>query len=440
MSVEVSDLLRRGESAALEFKSSLSDSRRIIETVAAMATIGGGVILVGVRPDGRPVGSELQDGDLERLVQRILAHTDPRLFVDLDRPEVDGERLLRIRVPAGDGPHLAFGRAFYRSGPATVAMTRDEYERRLLDRLRESSGFERRTEGTLEDVDPEAVERFLARVRDRGLLESGPPREVITRLHLARGDAVAVGALLLFGRWPQGPLPQATIRARAIRGAAEDASAVEGTVFEQIDRAAAFVARNLKLRPDRTGLRRQEVPELPLPAVREVLTNAVAHRDYRSTAPIQVRLTDRGLAVWNPGHFPPPITPALLRREHPSVPTNPLVARALHLAGYVEEWGTGTLRVIRSMEEHGNPAPLFEEEAGGIRVVLPLSGVMPAELVPRQAAFLTAQPAGEAFTTAGYARSQGVAHRTALGDLRGLERLGLVRREGRGKATRWVRA
>ena len=290
------------ETAEVEFKTTLSDSRKIIETIAAMATIGGGTIWVGVRPDGTPVGCELGEGELERLVQRILAATDPKVYVKLDDPEHEGQRLLRIQVPAGDGAHLAYGRAFHRVGPATVAMTRDEYERRLVDRLRESSGFERRSDlgATMDDVDSQAIERFRERASARGDSPPADSRDLLYKLHLVSGDDLTVGGALLFALDPQRVLPQAVIRARAIRGVADDSEEIGGNLFDQILRATAFVSRNLRTRVIRDGVLRQEVPELPVAAVREVVANAVAHRDYRSTAPIQLRLNDESLSVWSP--------------------------------------------------------------------------------------------------------------------------------------------
>jgi ATP-dependent DNA helicase RecG len=359
--------------------------------------------------------------------------------------------MVEIRVPAGDGPHLAYGRAFYRSGPATVAMTRAEYERRLLDRLREASGFERRTESdwTQDLLDEQAARGFVEEARRRGrspaepepALDPGSPRQLLERLHLIREQRLTVGGILLFGRAPQGPLPQATIRARARRGALEDVEGIEGNLFAQIELAVRFVSRNLKVRARRDAPVRQEQAELPTAAVREVVANAIAHRDYRSTAPIQLRLDDNGLILWNPGHFPAPITAASLRGEHPSVPTNPLIARALYLAGYIEEWGTGTNRVIAAMAANGNPEPTFDDvtQPGGIRVVLPLPDAIPSGLSDRQAGFLASMKAGERFTTVSYATATGIAPRTALNDLKQLRFLGLVEAEGQGKASRWVR-
>jgi ATP-dependent DNA helicase RecG len=437
-------LLTRPEGESLEFKTSLADSRKIIETAAAMATRGGGTILIGVRDDREVVGANIGAGEVERFVQQVLASTDPRLYVAIEDLLFEGKRVLRIEVPPGDGPHLAFGRAFHRVGPATVAMTRDEYERRLLDRLRESSGYERRRlEGaTTRQLDPVAVRawRALAKGRLKDLPAKESPAALVERLHLANGPGVTVAGWLLFAAEPEGLLPQATIHAVAERGAAQDSAAIGGPLCGQIEQAFDFVSRNLKRRARLVGVRRVEQPELPAMAIREVLANAVAHRDYRSTAAVQLRLTDTGLEVWNPGTLPAPLTPALLRERHPSVPANPLLARALFLAGYIEEWGTGTLRVIEAMRANGNPEPLFESSDGmGIRVVLPLVGALRDDLTERQRKGLAGMKRGAPFTSSSYAARAGVSGRTANTDLKALEAKGLVTHSGVGRATRWSR-
>jgi ATP-dependent DNA helicase RecG len=426
---EVVNAVRSGESFRVELKSSLADSRRIIETVAAMATSGGGMVLVGVRPDGQFVGIEVGENTLERFLQRVHSGTDPRIYVDLRVVDVQGVQVLVVQVPPGDGLHFAFGRAFHRPGPATVQLTRHEIERRLLDGLRESGGFERRTDLglTICDTNPAAI---AGRFDGDAVLE---------RLNVVRDEALNVAGILLFATHPQRPLPQAVIRARSQRGASEDTAAIEGSVFDQIDTATAFAVRNLKIRADRTRVVRRDVPELPEGAIREVISNAVAHRDYRSTAAIQLRLDDRALVVWNPGHLPDPITTTKLREPHPSVPTNPLLANGLFRAGYIEEWGDGTLRVIREMAANGNPDPLFEEVDAGIRVTLPLPGAIVPGLNERQLAFIQSLASGATTSTGDYAGSAGVSRATALHDLRGLERRGLVSRVGVGRATKWRR-
>jgi ATP-dependent DNA helicase RecG len=439
---DISDLLRQGESELVEFKTSLADSKRIVETVAAMATLGGGIILVGVRDDGTVAGADLGDGALEQLSQRILAATDPKIFVNLQTELVLGRPLLLIRVPPGDGPHLANGRAFTRSGPSTVQMSRDEYERRLLDRLRESAGFERQPVPDLSigDLDVQAMRRFVDLAAPRGVRWDGDPAALLDRLHLRRQGRPTVGAVLLFGPDPQRILPQATVRLRSARGTVEEGVAIGGGLIEQIHEAVRQVQLRLRRHTDRSGLVRSEVDELPIVAIREVIVNAVAHRDYRSTAPTQIRLDDTKLEVWNPGHLPEPLTVASLRRAHPSVPPNPRLARALYLAGLVEEWGTGTLRVVSSMQEQGNAEPIFEADLGGISVLLPLLGSEQALLTARQVEVLDRLgAAGDALRGAELAEALNVSPRTVQNELATLEGLGLVARVGRGKAIRWTR-
>ncbi|MFT5430030.1 MAG: ATP-dependent DNA helicase RecG [Myxococcota bacterium] len=443
---ELLQILEAGESASIEFKTSLSDWKKVVETIAAIATVGGGLILVGVRPDGSPVGIELSEGSVEQFIQRVLNNTDPRVYVSVDQPRVEGVRLLRVVVPPGDGPHLAFGRAFHRPGPATVQMSRDEYERRLLDRLRESAGFERRAapECTFDDISPAAIRHFVAMAEPRGAV-GGEPSQVLAALKLTAGGLPSVGAILLFGREPQAPLPQAVIRGRSMRGAmgagdtlaAEDVLAAEGTLFEQIEETIRFVARNLRVRAVISGTRREELPEVPLTAVREAVINAVVHRDYRSTAPIQIRIDDSTIEIWNPGHLPDPLTPASLREPHPSVPPNPLLARCLYRAGYIEEWGSGTLRIIEDMRAAGNPGPTFSEWRGGIQVMLPFIGTVPSHLNERQSTWLASIAPSARFRTRDYAARFNITSRTALADLRGIADYGLIESRGKGAAAHW---
>jgi len=74
-------------------------------------------------------------------------------------------------------------------------------------------------------------------------------------------------------------------------------------------------------------LERQEKWEYPPKAIREALANAIAHRDYRATARVQIRLFDDRIEVWNPGTLPLGWTAETLIRKHDSQPPNPLIAR-----------------------------------------------------------------------------------------------------------------
>ena len=89
------------------------------------------------------------------------------------------------------------------------------------------------------------------------------------------------------------------------------------------------------------GIYRHETLPTPVEALREAVLNAVAHRDYAHSAPIQIRVYDHRIALWNPGSLPLDWTLDKLMGTHASVPHNPAIANALFRAGMVEAWGRG---------------------------------------------------------------------------------------------------
>jgi ATP-dependent DNA helicase RecG len=79
---------------------------------------------------------------------------------------------------------------------------------------------------------------------------------------------------------------------------------------------------------------------------------AVCHRDYESTANIQIRVFDDRIEIWGCGPLPEPLTPDDLMRRHKSILRNPLIAKCFFLIRYIEQWGTGTNRMIDKCKEY----------------------------------------------------------------------------------------
>ncbi len=110
--------------------------------------------------------------------------------------------------------------------------------------------------------------------------------------------------------------------------------------------------------------------EIPMEAIREIIINAVAHRDYVSSASVQVSIFADRIEVWNPGSLPRGLRPEDLAKPHSSEPANPLIAAPLYLAHYIESLGTGTLDVIRHCRESDLPSPQFEQRGNQFVVTL----------------------------------------------------------------------
>lgn len=113
---------------------------------------------------------------------------------------------------------------------------------------------------------------------------------------------------------------------------------------------------------------RKETRQAPLDALRKAVLNAIAHRDYSNPAPIQIRVYDDRISLWNPGALPPNWTLDKLMGTHASAPHNPGIANAFFRAGMIEAWGRGIENIVVTCRAAGTTAPVWEVEPGGLRL------------------------------------------------------------------------
>ncbi len=224
---------------------------------------------------------------------------------------------------------------------------------------------------TLADIEDKHIRWFLAQARQRqySVPEDTPAKDVLAHLNLLEQGRPTNAAVLLFGQQPQRFLLSSEVKCMhfhdtKIRKPIPSYQVYKGTCFELVDQAVDFVlskiARMVGTRAE--GAQAPVEYELPRDAVSEAIVNAVAHRDYDSTASVQVMLFSDRLEVWNPGELPPGLTPERLTRPHASIPRNPLLAEPLFLARYIERAGTGTLDMIARCKEAGLKDPEFRQD------------------------------------------------------------------------------
>ena len=227
---------------------------------------------------------------------------------------------------------------------------------------------------SLDDLDSDQMRRFIRTARgarEFPLTEGASTQELLGHLNLLNDGRPTNAAVLVFGKAPQQFLISSEVKCAHFHGT-EVAKPIpsyqvyNGTAFQLVDQAVDFVLSKIALS---VGTRAESTRapvsyEIPKEVVREAIVNAVAHRDYTSSASVQVMLFSDRLEVLNPGRLPPPLTLEQLRDTHPSVPNNRLLARSLYLTQYIEEMGTGTLDMIRRCSDAGLPEPEFTDSSG----------------------------------------------------------------------------
>ncbi len=192
-------------------------------------------------------------------------------------------------------------------------------------------------------------------------------------LHLRKGEYLRRAAVLLFHPTPTRLFAGAFVKIGYFRTETDLAyqDIIEGNLFTQVDRTVDLLrTKYSKAEISYDGIYRREIPPAPGEALREAVLNAVAHRDYDNPAPIQIRVYDDRIVLWNPGTLPSGWTLDKLTGTHASVPHNPGIANAFFRAGMVEAWGRGIADIVRACRSAGTAEPQWVVEPSGLRLEL----------------------------------------------------------------------
>jgi ATP-dependent DNA helicase RecG len=451
-----------GESETMEFKRTTGERREAARTLCAMLNHRGGQVLFGVEANGQVTGQHVSDHTIEEIAQEI-KELDPPAFPTIDRVDVGGGReVIVMTVTQGPvRPYSYKGQAYRRVGNTSPVMSRDEYNRMLLERLHGESRWENQPaeRWTVADLDVAEITRTIEESIRRGRAEdpgTRDPADLLRGLGLMRDNQLLRAAVVLFGRAErlEADYPQCLLRVAKFRGTDRteflDNRQFHGNAFELLLRAERFLRESLPVagRVAPGLFERVDDPLYPPVALREALANAICHRDYSiGGGSVAVAIYDDRLEVTSSGNLHFGLTPEALFAPHESLPWNPLIARTLFRRGVIESWGRGTLKMAELMQQAGLPLPEIEDAGGCVTVRLRPSRYVPPQRVGRDVterqqailALLAGAGTGLALRDI-HARLGGdVTERQVREDLTTLRMLGLAVSSGHGRGARWKR-
>lgn len=277
--------------------------------------------------------------------------------------------------------------SYIRVGEQDLPMTEYEvysyeaFRRRAQDELRANPRPE------LGRLDAKLLDAYFVEIRRKKRNLAAMDNEEVLKLQGIvdqNGQATLAGNLLL-GQYPQANFPQLCITAVAVQGTeigdlSEDGARfidnerIEGTLPQMLDGAMAFVERNTPVATiiDPMTGKRKDRPLYPPVAVRELVLNALIHRDYSfhtETTPICLRLFHDRLEIENPGGLYGRMTLDLLGRVSADT-RNPFIAVGMEILAEAENRFSGIPTARRLMREAGLPAPEFEVYRGVFKATL----------------------------------------------------------------------
>ena len=327
------------------------------------------MIYIGKDDNGNIVGVD----DYKRLMDDIpnKIKNSMGITVEVNLQHENENYFIEIVTHSYSVPISLRGRYYFRSGSTKQELTGASLNEFLLRKSGKTWDDVIEQRATFEDIDEKAVASFLQASEKAGRLpenEGLTLPELFEKLRLSEKGQLKRAAVILFAKEPAKFYPNTFVKIG--RFGKDDADLLfqeteEGNlivllhaILQQLNHK--FLTRQI----DFEGMNRIEKGEYPVPAIREMLLNALVHRNYMG-APIQIRVYDNEISVWNDGGLPEGITEADLKKIHRSKPRNPVIADVCFKGGYIDSWGRGTIKIIDSCREANLPEPEMKDEQGG---------------------------------------------------------------------------
>ncbi len=323
---------------------------------------------------------------------------------------------------------------------------------------------------SLDDIDPDALSYFFKKAASSKRLTddigTNDLKTTFENLNLiTNGNQLKNAALLLFGKNPSKFFPSVSFKIGRFIEGDDDLhyqDIVEGNILEMADKVMEILKTKYLISPiNYQGFQRIEKLEIPEMALREVIFNAIIHKDYTG-APTQLSVYNHKLMIWNEGRLPEDFTIETLLKKHPSRPFNKNVADIFFKAGFIEAWGRGIAKIINGFKNEGLEIPIFEATMGGIMVSIERHGnakksqtkdnftgnvpdrvpdrvpdKVPDNLTGNQQIILKLFAQNKTVSMSEIADNLGISKRKVLDNINKLKKLGLIRRVGSPKSGHW---
>ncbi len=447
-------LLEASEGTTLEFKKSLEFPEAIGRTICAFANTFGGTLIIGAekqRDQTIPAGVANADQEFQKLAG-IIAQMNPKPYHQATEHNYAGKTLIAVRIEALPVSEVSFfKKAAYRrvgsineeiSGPSLV---------RFLQQRGTVSFEENKSAASLGDLDRSKIFELLEkRGINSGKHKPIPLESLLSSFGVANnlGDFYLKNAsILFFAKDIRKFFMNPEVRIVKYRGKEKRLEARE---YDQrfIDTLPELLEAVFNKTKEKSGTfgriingKRMETTMVPDEALREVLTNAVGHRDYFDPNGTLVEIFDDRIEVTNPGSLLPGLT--LSNFSKVKKHRNPIIYSLLNDSKWGEGLNFGIRAIYRIVRENNLAEPEFENLGGMFKTTLfgPLSSRKHqpyGAIMERQKKAIGYLQAHESITAPKYAKLAGISHPTAITDLNDLAEQGALRKTGRYRSAKYL--
>ena len=435
------------ENQIVEFKQNWKDE--YLQYISGFANAQGGTLYIGVDDNGNICGVKNAAALLEKLPNQINSTTG--VLAEVNLLTENAKEYITIVVKPSKQPVSYRGKFYYRSGSTLQEMNGYALQDFLINKMGLSFDAFPNSRATMEDIDRDAIDFFLRSAVAAGRISSevmhDTTEKILHNLNLVADDGnLTNAAVLLFAKDPQRFFISARFRIGRFGTSPSDLifqDEVNGNILQMADRVIWLLRSKYLKTPIRyEGLHRIEDLEIPEPAMRELIYNAIVHRDYKGTD-IQMKVYDDHIWLWNEGELPAGYSTEALLKEHLSIPRNKLIANVFYKAGFIENWGRGFDKVIKGFRVAGIELPVVENEFGGTSVHIQRKVeakpdvVNDVNITERQKQIITIISSNPQITGIELSKELSVSRRTITEELSVLKEKNILKRSGGNKNGYW---
>ncbi len=367
------------ENQNIEYKESWRDE--YLKWVCGFANGQGGKLYIGIDDRGNVCGVDNAHRLSEDIPNKIVALLG--VVADVNLLNEEGKDYLEIEVTPSNVPISYKGKYYYRSGSTMQELNGAALQNFVIKKMGRSWDDMVHERAMVDDLDRAAIDFFLRKGIQTGRIDpsevNAPTATVLQNLNLVDDEGrLKNAALLLFCKKPGRYFTGTEFKIGRFHSNMADLVSqemIEGSIIQMADRVVRMLKDKFLTMPIHyEGLQRIERLEIPEDALREILYNAICHKDYLGPQ-IQMRVWDHHVEIWNDGELPAAITPENIENVHASYPRNKNLAFAFYKAGFIESWGRGWQKICDGFTAAGLPKPTIESAQGGVLVTFQRNNV-----------------------------------------------------------------
>ena len=376
------------ESINIEYKVEMpKKSEKYMKTVVAFANGRGGRIVFGV--DDKTLNIVGMNPDtifqtMDAITNAISDSCEPKIYPDVTLQSIDDKTIIVVEIHPGPmRPYYIKNKGLVDGTYVRVAGTSRHAEGYMLKELileGQNRYFDNEPCEYLE-INEDDIKDLCDKMKKIAIENTWNDEEKAAIRDVTKNILITWGILkedngkiiptnayaLLTGKMQIQPTIQCAVFKGKTRAYFVDRREFSGPIQDQVQLAFQYVLEKINMGMQIKGIYRQDVYELPINSVRELIANAVAHRNYLEPGNIQVAIFDDRLEVTSPGMLLNTVSIKKMIEGYSRL-RNPAIANAFAYMKIIEKWGTGIPRILRECKEYGLKKPELIDFDGDFRV------------------------------------------------------------------------